>query len=190
MAELVVLVAEWERVRRAAPDRDESDVLREIVKRGAQLARAPLLQQMPADVTGPERLQAAKTMFAQWAAEYTWMRFRYFQQKPEADAMRAIDNQVLDETNELQEKIIPELRARARELRAEVRALEAEAASRGIDTATIEPAIDWSKTMAVEEYQPVRMIIPDALGVRIRRRIRRLLRRERHDQPDSSAKPS
>jgi len=48
---------------------------------------------------------------------------------------------------------VPEPKEEAKALRAEIRRLEAELRARGTNPDSIEPAIDWGRTLAVDDYR-------------------------------------
>jgi hypothetical protein len=56
----------------------------------------------------------------------------------------------------LDREVVPPLKLEARRLRAEIRRLEDELRKRGVDADVIEPRIDWSQTMAVDDYNEPR----------------------------------
>lgn len=57
---------------------------------------------------------------------------------------------------ELQRKVVPPLKERARALRARIRELEGRLRAAGGDPAGVEPRIDWLDTLAVDAYRAPR----------------------------------
>jgi hypothetical protein len=184
MARFRLFAGEWTRLRRLDPRRSEHDLISEIVTRGSTLAAQPLVLQIPPAACPADQLAHTRTMFVQWAADYSWTLTRYLQHKPEADALRAEDERVLEEIRHLEQDVLPGLQSKAQDLRAELRALEAEAESRGIDTSAIEPKIDWAHTMFVEDCPRLLANIRKPLLTRLRDRLRRWECRPQSGRPD------
>lgn len=107
-----VLAAEWELLGRVAGGTPGADLVREILRLGAELDDLPELERLPPEDADPaDALAATRAMFAQRAARFAEVLHRYLADRPEAERLRAEDDAALDETARLEREVIPALEA-------------------------------------------------------------------------------
>lgn len=149
-----VLTADLEHARRARPDLSQDVLVGSALERGLRLAALPIEARVPDDLPAKERLRRLRTLFATTAGLVAEMRTRLVANRERFDRATTSERSAFMEHVELDRDVVPPLKLEAKRLRETVRRLEAEAEARGIDTAEIEPRIDWPSTLAVDAYEP------------------------------------
>ncbi len=158
-AELIdVLERDWDRVRSVAGglglDPDDGSLAREAVRRGISMERAGAPPERVDDrLAGAERSDALRRVFAWKAASVAVNRFDYVTNRDRFARTGQVEQQRYERKVELDRDVVPDLKLEAKALREEVGRLEDEARRSGVDPASVEPAIDWSRTIAVDAYQ-------------------------------------
>jgi hypothetical protein len=177
---LELLQAEWRLVSRVHEGLNESDLVTEVASAAAELSEIP---ELPRDEKGrlspADQVLASKRIFAQSAAEYSWLLFRFVTGQGEATKLKEMDDAALEETARLLDQTIPSLKQEARRLRAEIAELEGKTRERGIDPAAITPQVDWAKTVLIDPATPpvIRYVERSSLVLRLRNLIGRIGRR-------------
>jgi hypothetical protein len=151
-----ILAVDWERLRRAYPERDDGDLSADAARRGAGIARRP-----PVDVTPPSasgsadgagRLSWLRAWFPRRAASICAQRFDLVTGRDRFRRAAELEERTYREHLHLERELVPPLKEEAKALRAELRALERKVRELGVDPETIEPRIDWPRTLAVDTY--------------------------------------
>jgi hypothetical protein len=148
-----IFEADLERARRARSDLDDAVLIEQALDRGAALVTRAM--QEPSENQGLDEIRVDLAEAVAEASAYRWSlvtnRFRF------AEAGER-EQQSYEEHLELERDVVPPLKMEARRLRRELRRLEDEARARDIDLATIEPQIDWSNSVSVDDYAPPRFV--------------------------------
>jgi len=153
MSEFVrVLKADWERLQAAYPGMND-----ERLADAALVRSREVLAEVPTEPPSPGPA----------AVRLDWLT-RWFPRKSASIAVQGLD--LVDNIRrqaeaaeseertyrthlELNKDVVPPLKEEAKALRAEVRRLEERVRATGIDPDSIEPSIDWSRTLAVDIYK-------------------------------------
>jgi hypothetical protein len=149
-----MLAADLAHARRARPDLSEDALVGAALERGLRLAAQPIEARVPNDLPATERLRRLRTLFATTAALVAEMRTRLVLERERFERAATSERSAFMEHVELDRDVVPPLKLEAKRLRVALQQLEAEAEARGIDTADIEPRIDWPNTLAVDTYEP------------------------------------
>lgn len=147
-----VLRIDWERARRASGV-DDRDLASQVAIRAARLVGA----QRPPDrvdpeLRGQERVAALRATFAWRAATVAVHRFDYVTGLDRFERAAFDEERGYEQKLALDRDVVPPLKEEARSLRAEIRALEERLRRAGGDPDQVAPAIDWSRTLAVDAY--------------------------------------
>ncbi len=137
---LRVPAALWDQLRREFPELEEAALVRLALERGRALEatrslRAEVATRTAAAILLLERVAALRARRAQ----------------AERD-----DRATYERDLELRRDVVPPLEERAKALRARIRALEGRLRGSGVDPSTVEPSVDWSDTLAVDDHEPPR----------------------------------
>ena len=153
MSEFVrVLECDWQRLRAAYPGIDDERLAERAIARSREVL-AELPADPPAGDSAPVRLDWLWRRFPRKAASIAVQGLDLVDHiQPQAAAHE--DEQRTYETHlELDMDVVPPLKEEAKALRAEVQRLEDHVRARGIDPESIEPRIEWSRTLAVDLYK-------------------------------------
>lgn len=153
-----ILAFDFEAACSARPDLDETDLIREALVRGLEAADAAPEERVPDAIGASERLQRLRNVLANTAAEAAAFRWSLVTGRERYARARENEQRTYDEHLKLDRDLVRPLKMEAQRLRRELRRLEAEAQARGIDAAAIEPTIDWSRTILVDQYQPPELV--------------------------------
>jgi len=153
-----LLAADIEHGQRARPDLSREALVVEALRRGIDIAAAPIEVRVPDDLPADERIRRLHTLFATTAASIAELRFLLVANRTRYENASSSERRAFMEFVELDRDVVPPLKLEARRLRQEVRRLEAEAARRGIDIDTIRPTVDWPTTLAVDAYEPPKYV--------------------------------
>jgi hypothetical protein len=160
-----ILRVDWDRVRKARPGASDWDLGAELLRRGKVRAGAK--------DAGAEEIERLRRDVVRRAALVAVHRFAYATGRERFREAEEREEQSYRRQAELETEVVPPLRAEAGRLRARLLAQEAEARARGIDTAGIEPGIDWGRTISVEPSEQPRWETPEERKARVRGLFRR-----------------
>jgi hypothetical protein len=159
-AQVEILAVDWTEL--VPTGRLEPEEVRRLLARGRAIASASPTGAMPEDLARPERIERLRRSFAVAAARAAVHRFELVVQRDRFERSERDEVATYERHLELHKDVVPPLKLEARALRAEIRKLEAEAQARGIDVDTVEPAIDWRNTLAVDGYEAPRYETPES----------------------------
>jgi len=143
-----ILATDLENARRARPDLTEGELVALALRRGTELTRPHAGSE---DDTARDDLRVD---LAEAIIEAVALRRSIVTNRDRFSDAHDRELQTYEEHLDLQRNVVPPLKREARRLRYELKRLEAEATARGIDLSSVEPEIDWSNTIAVDDYTP------------------------------------
>lgn len=144
-----LLARDLELAARARQDLDEACLVAEAAARGSRLVRS-VTEESPAE---EELERALRIDLAHAVAEVAELRWSIVSNRERLGRATDDERRTYEESIALDADLVPALKVEARDLRRELRRLEDDATARGIDIAGVEPAIDWSSTIAVAGYE-------------------------------------
>ena len=151
-----ILLVDREALRRSYPDLTDNDRAAACLERARIVVDQPYEERVPDGLPIDERIARLRTALAQKAASVAVHRFELVATRDRLDRAKGVERATYERHLVLHKDIVPPLKLEAKALRAEVRRLEHRARTRGIDVEAIEPAIDWTNTIWVEDYEPPR----------------------------------
>ena len=153
MSEYVrLLAADWGRLRAAYPGLDDERLVTQALAHGRDLL-AELPTEPPTRGSLDRRLEWLRRWFPRKAGSIAVQGFDLVEHLRRHAQAGEIERETYQVHLELNKDVVPPLKERAKALRAEVRRLEQEVRAIGLDPESIEPRIDWSKTLAVDIYR-------------------------------------
>ena len=154
--EVEVLAVDLERAARAGPANSWA-LGDELARRGRLVAAVGRPEELDASRPAAGLGVAELRRLLIWAAALSSVhRFAYVTSRGTAARAADAERHAYEEKLSLDRDHLPELKELARDLRAEVRRLEAELRLRGGDPERVEGAIEWDRTLAVDDYEPPR----------------------------------
>jgi hypothetical protein len=150
--EVEILAIDWQRLQSAYPDLDDRRLASMAVDRGLEVVLGAPVDTGPPPKGPAGRLARLREEFPSTAADVAVHRFDYVARRERFQLTARIEEQTYAEHVALDKDVVPPLKEEARALREHVRRLEDDARRRGIDPDSIEPAIEWSHTLAVDAY--------------------------------------
>ena len=153
MSEFVgVLAKDWERLRSAYPGLDDLRLSDAAIRRGRDIL-AELPEEPPSRATPLQRLAWLQRWFPRKAASIALQGLDLVENMGRQAEAQRVEQRSYEVHLELNKDVVPPLKEQAKALRAEVRRLEEAVRAKGVDPDSIEPRIDWSRTLAVDIYQ-------------------------------------
>jgi hypothetical protein len=147
-----VLKTDWERLRSAYPGLDD-----ERLADGALARSREILAELPTDPPSTASVQVRLDWLSRWfprkAASIAVQGLDLVDHIKWQAVAQEMEQRTYERHLELDKDIVPPLKEEAKALRAEVRRLEEQVRAKGVDPDSIEPRIDWSRTLAVDIYK-------------------------------------
>ncbi len=137
-----ILADDWERLRRCYPDMTEEELTRRAIIRGVEIA----------DASEADR----RAKIFRETAIVAMVRFRLVMGRDRAEVAVERERETYEQHLELEKDLVPPFKLEAKRLRAELRRLEEEACNSGVDPDAVEPHVDWTGTLFVDEYEAPR----------------------------------
>jgi len=151
-----LLEVDLERAARAGP-LDSWALGNELARRGRLVAAGGRPEEL--DAVGPAAglgVAELRRLLIWTAALSSVHRFAYVTTRGTAARAAEAERRAYEEKLSLDRDRLPDLKEQARDLRAEIRRLEVELRRRGGDPERVGGAIDWDRTLAVDDYEPPR----------------------------------
>jgi hypothetical protein len=152
----------------------------EALRRGAaELGRRPIVERLDTTDRPEESLAQLAHAYAEMTADFRMTRFDYASNAPEFARLAGEYGAIDDELLQLQDEVIPSLKARLRELRTREAELERLLSARGVDAAAIGPSVRLEDAIdtRLESEPKAPTLGPPAPRPALRRRLLALLRR-------------
>jgi hypothetical protein len=150
-----MLRVEWEAMRGAFLDVPEEHLVGAAMARGAALLRGSD-EPSAGDPSTSRRVEFLRPQVVHRAAAVAAYRHRLVVLRDRLRVARTEERQSYEQGILLDRDLVPPFKLRAKELRAEIRRLESVARAHGLDPDTIEPAVDWAETLAVDTFEAPR----------------------------------
>jgi uncharacterized small protein (DUF1192 family) len=148
-----ILRADWERLRRAYPDLEERDLVREVVARGKRLAGQQVDETIDPSTSRDRRLTWLRAWVPRQAASIATLGFDLVKNRDRLARASDVEERTYQRHLELNREVIPGLKERADALRAEIARLEAALRARGRDPGTVEPGVP--ARIEIDDYKTV-----------------------------------
>jgi len=147
-----VLATDWERLRSAYPGLDDERLAAEALDRGRDLL-AELPTSPPLEASLEQRVEWLRRWFPRKAGSIAAQGFELVEHLRRQAEVGEVERRTYEVHLALNKDVVPPIKEEAKALRAEVRRLEEAVRAKGFDPDSVEPSIDWSRTLAVDIYE-------------------------------------